>query len=739
MKTIHSYHRIKLACLFVLCAALAFAAPSQERKRLVDRDTLQAKGLPDNGGLAPGAPGRRAVTCVPGRGSVAAQPILPHPPYEPVDMTARIGTTGLVVYGNTNGLAMIDPVRHVISPMHLNQYDYTIDPETGEPAGGGMLGSEGGGRFDLAMTSDGRTALISNFGDGSVYFVDLSSGTPAVAGMVQLDFCAEDIAIDPTNRWALVTDGSNTKVAVLDIPSRSWVPAGHDGETGEPYSFRVVTDEGDPDDPDDNAFGYANAVAIAADGRTVIVADYFGYLSIFNPRLHVLLLDPATGALTYSESTEPLWKQGADRNSPFPVLYRPVNVAISPDGRTVIAVDAHRSTSNPWELDPNAIFEGCNLAVFTIGSPGHITRRADVIFPYHIDGGQSLVFSADGSRAYLHTIFKEDNPEPTPPELFDKFAEIQVLAIDGPGRVRRIGAMRSPTQRGSSQLFGVDILAITPDGNFLYATNPTMNDGTPVIDVYDLRRQRHVKRIGCPTMYPDPLRDFPDPPDEPVPGVAGDWIDEVIPAGIAFPPGRANRPPVAVIAADKTELFLDVPETALFDGSASYDPEGSPLTYRWTLISMPSGASATLALDGATALLTPDTDVPGTYQVGLAVNDGWVDSTMAVARVTAKFYPVLPPAGATLQRLESDLIFYKEYVNRLAWSANPESHAALAAIRIYRKPKGAADSAYALLASLPPAASGYDDKGLAVDQFFTYRITSFSSRGVESEPAVVGN
>ncbi len=737
MKTIHPAHGIKLSCLFVLCAALAFAAAPQERKRPDDTGMAQLRGCPDNSGHAPGDPGRRAISAVPGRGYVAAQPILPNPPYEPVDMTARIGTTGLVVYHNTNGVAMIDPVRHVISPMHLNEYDYTIDPETSLPIGA-PIGSESGGRMDVAMTGDGRTALISNFYDQTVFFVDLSSGAPVVVGSASIDFAAEDIAIDPTDRWALVTDGNNTKVAVLDIPARSWVPAGVDEKTGKPYSFKVVTDEGDPENPNDNAYGYANAVAIAPDGRTVIVADYFGFIP-FETHLHVLLLDPATGGLTYSESTEPLWKQGADRNSPFPILYRPVNVAISPDGRTVIAVNASRSTSNPQDQDPNAIFEGCNLAVFTIDSPGHITRRNDVIFPYKIDGGQSLVFSADGRRAYLHTIHKDEIPQPSDPDLFYEYAEIQVLAVDGPGRVRRVGAMRSPTQRGTSQLFGVDILAITPDGKYLYATNPTTNGAKPVIDVYDLQNQRFLKRIGCPIMYPDPLRDYPDPPDPPVPGVPGDWIEEVLPAGIAFPAGRANRPPVAVISVDKDELFLDVPETALFDGSGSHDPENAPLTYRWTLVSSPSGAAATLAPDGAKAILTPDPNVPGTYQVGLVVNDGWVNSAMAVARVTARFYPVLPPAGATLQRLENGLIFYKEYVNRLAWSANPESHAALAAIRIYRKPKGAVDSAYALLASLPPSASGYDDRGLAVAQLFTYRIASVSTHGVESVPVEVGN
>lgn len=739
MKTMNPSHRIRFASLFVLCAVLAFAAPAPERKRLAGLDANRVNGCPDNSGLASAAAQRRVPSGIPSPGAVAAQPVLPTPPYEPVDMTARIGTTGLVVYNNTNGVAMIDPVRHVISPMHLNEYNFTIDPETEGPIGG-QLGSEGGGRFDLAMTSDGRTAVIGNFGDSKVFFVDLSSGTPVVAGMAQIDFFAEDIAIDPSNQWALVTDGGwQPKVAVLNIPSRSWVPAGYDAVTGEPYSWRIVTDEGDPDDPKDDLPAYANSVAIAPDGRTVIVGDYFGFPSTLEPGLHVLLLDPATGSLTYSQSSEVLWKQGAERYTPFPVLYRPVNVAISPDGRTVIAVNANRSTPNPNDQDPNAIFEGCNLAAFTIDAPGHITRRKDVIFPFRIDGGQSLVFSADGSRAYLHTIYKDDVPVPYDDDFFYWYPEIQVLAVDGPGRVRRIGSMRSPTERGSSQLFGVDILAITPDGKYLYATNPTFSGARPVIDVYDLVTQRHIKRIGCPTMYPDPLRDFPDPPDEPDPGNPDDWIQEVIPAAIAFPAGRANRPPVAVIAADKDEMFLDVPENATFAGSASYDPEGSPLTYRWTLVSQPAGAAAVLAPDGATAFLTPDPAVAGTYQVGLVVNDGRLDSPMAVARVEAKFHPVLPPAGATLQRLENDLIFYKEYVNRLAWSANPDNHAALAAIKVHRKQKGADDSAYVLLASLPPAALGYDDRGLAAGQLFTYRIVAVSTGGVESAPVVVGN
>jgi len=516
-----------------------------------------------------------------------------------------------------------------------------------------------------------------------------------------------------------VADGGfSPRLAVLHIPTRSWIPAGYDEVTGDPYSLSLVMDEGDPADPDDDIHAYANAVEIAPDGRTVIVADYFlGYL-------HVILLDPATGGLTYSESSEQLWKQGTNENSPLPFLYRPVNVAISPDGRTVMGVNCVRSTY-PTDPDPDAFFEGCNIPVFTIDSPGHITRRSDVVLPNRINGGQSLVFSADGRRAYLHTIYWDDEPE-NQDDLFWWYSEVQVLAVSGPGQVSHIGSMRAPTIRGTSQLFGVDNLAITPDGGFLYATNPTLSYASPVIDVFNLRTLAHVKQIGTPTHYPDPA--YP-----------GTYIEWVLPVGIAFPKTPPNRRPVAVVTVDKPEILVDAGQIATFDGSASYDPEEKPLTYAWSLVSAPAGASATLAPDGATAVLTPDPDLEGTYQVGLVVNDGVLDSKMATASVSARFAPVLPPAGAMLQRLENDFIFFKEYVNRLAWTANPENLSTITAIRIYRKQKGADDSSYALLASLPASATGYDDKALAREQLFTYRITSVNSRGAESDPVVVGN
>ena len=200
-----------------------------------------------------------------------------------------------------------------------------------------------------------------------------------------------------------------------------------------------------------------------------------------------------------------------------------------------------------------------------------------------------------------------------------------------------------------------------------------------------------------------------------------------------------NSPPIAVISADKEELVLDNNETATFSGADSSDPEGFGLTYKWSLVSTPSGAAPTFSGSGQTASLVPDPNIEGTYQVGLVVNDSIVDSTMAVATLTAKFYPLLPPANALLQRLENNFIFYKEYTNKLTWQANAENKTAITAYKLYRKVKGADDSTYVLLASLPPTTFTYEDKGLKKDQLFTYRITSVNSRGKESDPVVISN
>lgn len=247
--------------------------------------------------------------------------------------TGASGTpVGVVANLYTGSIQLIDPVTHTLSEQYLK----------------GHLDHYGSILMDTVITSDGRTAIVSNWTDGKLYFIDISGGferEPVILGSTFVALDAQDIAITPNDKFALVTAGGffPNRIAVVDIPTRT----------------HVFTAEMDFD------FFLGESISVAADGETVLVTDFFGgYVYSF-------LLD-SNGVLRY---------QGAYDVLPF----WPVNTAISPDGKTVIVVLAYRSVS----------------PVFSLDSPGNLVYHGTVPLPG--SAGQSCVFSADGSKAYyLH-------------------------------------------------------------------------------------------------------------------------------------------------------------------------------------------------------------------------------------------------------------------------------------------------------------------------------------------------
>ena len=106
-----------------------------------------------------------------------------------------------------------------------------------------------------------------------------------------------------------------------------------------------------------------------------------------------------------------------------------------------------------------------------------------------------------------------------------------------------------------------------------------------------------------------------------------------------------NRAPVADAGPD--QVLSKIGQVVTLDGSQSYDEDGDPLTYQWTLFSIPSGSAAALT-GSTTATPTFKSDKNGEYKVQLVVNDGTLSSE--VDTVTLSFLNVKPVADAGLSQ-----------------------------------------------------------------------------------------
>lgn len=85
----------------------------------------------------------------------------------------------------------------------------------------------------------------------------------------------------------------------------------------------------------------------------------------------------------------------------------------------------------------------------------------------------------------------------------------------------------------------------------------------------------------------------------------------------------ADEVPVANAGVDQS---VNVGTTVQLDGTGSFDPEGDPLTYAWTMSGQPSGSTATLSSSTASRPLFVS-DGAGQYLIDLRVSDGVNTST----------------------------------------------------------------------------------------------------------------
>lgn len=307
----------------------------------------------------------------------------------------------------------------------------------------GQLGSEGGGLFDAVVTPDGKTAVVSGFGDSRVHFIDLTDlAAPALLGHVNIEMFAEDLSLTRDGRYAIVTDGGfNRNVVVLDVQARTIVDVAQHRDV------------------------YACGNAVAPDG-TVVTVNYFGASLETDPYGKQTVLGGslatwtigADGQLTHANDYNVFLRTSGELSAdPRAHATRPVNVAIAPDGKTVLVPDvsAYNDTNG---LDATGDWSSgmaqYAMAVYRITSPGVLAYQGLVTgLPRAV---QSIAFNESGSEAYLlgnnGRTFQPDGTfiASTPDQ-------VMVLEITGPGVVAIDHARTAELVRNSgSQLFGVD-------------------------------------------------------------------------------------------------------------------------------------------------------------------------------------------------------------------------------------------------------------------------------------------
>src|ERR1700736_1855787 len=100
--------------------------------------------------------------------------------------------------------------------------------------------------------------------------------------------------------------------------------------------------------------------------------------------------------------------------------------------------------------------------------------------------------------------------------------------------------------------------------------------------------------------------------------------------------------PVKPVANAGPSQVVNVNSVVQLDGSKSTDANGLPLTFQWSLISVPAGSAAVLS-NPTVVNPTFTADRPGTYVAQLIVNDGMLSSDPATVMITTN--PILAPTA----------------------------------------------------------------------------------------------
>jgi len=143
-----------------------------------------------------------------------------------------------------------------------------------------------------------------------------------------------------------------------------------------------------------------------------------------------------------------------------------------------------------------------------------------------------------------------------------------------------------------------------------------------------------------------------------------------------------DRPPIADAGIDQT---IQVGNKITLDGSASHDPDGNDISYRWSVRRAPEGHNANLlASDTISPSLIPD--IAGVYVIELLVNDGQTDSPVDIVVITVSSKPNQSPVANA--GIDKTVEVSKEIILDGSASIDPDGDAITYQWSVRRAPEG---------------------------------------------------
>jgi DNA-binding beta-propeller fold protein YncE len=246
----------------------------------------------------------------------------------------------------------------------------------------------------MAISPDGKLALVCNRADGSVSVLSIDGKTVKLTGAVDLGKAADSVsavAISPDGKRALVAKSGANEIAVLAIDGDKVTDTKQNLPTGL-YPYNVVIS------PD-------GKIALTADngnhGTSDGNADSIGVIDLTQNPIRVI------NHIAVGDSPEGL--------------------AISPTGKIAISIEARGSNqpTSSWFYHKGGVVSVLKISGTTVTKIGEVTVGQ---LP------EGAVFSADGSRIYVDNFLDSD---------------LSVLAVHGTGVTNTGKNFKMPGQPAS--------------------------------------------------------------------------------------------------------------------------------------------------------------------------------------------------------------------------------------------------------------------------------------------------